>query len=118
MIYNSIHYSISRRSLQPFIYHEIVHQVVAGRASLLLTAAPARGLHLMAATRRAPLLLLVAACLLGGSVAAQEKADPVEDLIRQLRSPNYNLRYDAAGRLAQLGPKARGAVPALTAALK
>src|SRR5262245_42283403 len=113
MIHYCIHYSVSRRSLLPLICPE----VVAGRSPLLFDSL-FMAMPSPPASRSAPFLLLMAACLLVAPVTAQEKADPVEDLIRQLRSPNYNLRYDAAGRLAQLGPKAREAVPALTVALK
>ena len=71
-------------------------------------------------------ILAMGICLVLLGVSAGAGADPVEaakgksvaDLIKGLKDPDAAKRKDAAMELGAMGPRARTAVPALTAALK
>jgi len=49
---------------------------------------------------------------------ADDKAERLEQLIRDLKNPDEQVRYQAAEALKQMGPEAKDAVPALIATLQ
>src|SRR5215510_2655829 len=73
---------------------------------------------LAAITCSAIYILFAAVLLLGFQVKAQEKADQINYLIKQLRSQDASVRSSAASALWKIGPEAKEAVPALITALK
>jgi HEAT repeat protein len=72
-------------------------------------------LRLSAFSLKATCVLFATALLLVGNGKAQEKADRIDDLIKQLHSSDFLTRDSAVVALEQIGP---GAVPALVVALK
>src|SRR5262245_41109967 len=71
-----------------------------------------------AISNRVICIFLAVALLLVWRANAQEKANQVFDLVRQLQSQNADVRGSAADALGQIGSDAKEAMPALIAALK
>jgi HEAT repeat protein len=63
-------------------------------------------------------LLACAICLTGSALRADENDAQIDSLIKQLKSPDSDMRREAAKKLGELGPDAKKAGPGLVTALK